>query len=226
MNKNIPIYSRVLPKKDNYTKSYNKILKGVYEIIGLYTVNVRAKKPSLFGKLIMWWCWLKTPELRKIPKDRRYHHCASLEIWRKNIGTSLECIELLIYDAQWRYEKNYFREWVDEYIIVEICDAIKCLNIKTQEDRMKVHNRHEEMLDTLYGVDSIFGIVIDDLIKVRIVGVNGEDRVICDEADILGYQDFLPQLSEPADLIDVVEHGDYIPMKPYNGELDHWITGV
>lgn len=210
---------------DNFRKFLAKELGFTYEteivrakIAHLFTINVRALKPTLFANAIMFWCWFVRPKMWFKKWKTRHHHCAGVEVWRIN-DTILIAV---VYDAQLKYQRTNFKKWVKEYKIMNICDTISTLKIDNKYKRMLVHDKHEELIDTDYGKVTIFGIIVSDTTQTQIIGVDGEDKVICSEAEIYPYIQFLPPLKEPADLIDVIDIYKYHGMKKYNGELNEY----
>lgn len=188
------------------------------ELVGLFTVDVRALKPSLFASAIMFWCWFVRPSKWFQKWSTRHHHCAGVEVWRIN-----KAIEIAVsYDAQLTYERNNFKVWSKKYNIINICNTGVSLELMSQEYRLKVHKKHESLVGTDYGKKTIAGIIVNDLNQTVIIWVDGEETTICSEAEIYPYMDFLPELEEPADLVDVIDRAKYFKMTKYNNELERF----
>ncbi len=192
-------------------------------IVNAYSVDARRKKPCIYENAIMFWCWLRSKRLRKIGWKKRWHHCAGVEIWRALLTNGIVVKFSVSYDASYKYERNDFKKWIKDYDIINICDTYANFGIVTEQDKLKIHTNYEKMIGTPYGKTSIGGLVIDDITRLQVIGVNGKEKVICSESEMWVYMDFIPVPNEPRDFIDVIERGKYFIMVSYEGELNRFM---
>lgn len=181
----------------------------IERILEAESYDVRAYKPSTFAKLIMFWCFRNTD----VPNSRRWHHCSGrLKIlWEDGTITNKS------YDAQLKYQRTDFSDYIKKYQIINYCNTIETFNL-SQNDLFAVYLNYESMVGKDYGTDSIIGIVASAIWKGVKFGVNGSKRIICSEGEILAYLPFLKipdPLPEPFDFYDPWERGTLFAMKAY-----------
>lgn len=167
------------------------------EIVYAQTIDVRSKKPTLFGRLIMWWTGVN------------WHHCADVFTVKYGDGN----IVSWVFDANFIYVMTDYSKWLEDYIVVNSCDTVKAFDL-TQEDLQKIYYQAKSMIGSKYGVTSILGLLWHQVTGLVTIGVDGTKRLICSEASLRLYKDHLKKpIEEPFDYLDPRERGEYFPMK-------------
>lgn len=149
----------------------------------LFVCNVRSKKTSLLAKAIMY----------VIKRD--YHHSVIRKIDSEDND--------YIYHAIGKgFVKEEYSEWKSKYHIKRIANAVRKLNLN-EDDCQKIEKRLEYYVnhDTDYGFFSLVGILIWKILKMKTVGIDGQENLICSEAIYRVFQDWLPAVDFPIDYV-------------------------
>jgi len=172
-----------------------------------YSVNARTIKFEIYAFGIRLAC--------KIP----WNHCASVFISIENkVGLAL--------DAAKEFHETSLITWLRKYKVIEICDMGETYNLSQETIREK-YNIARSLLGTPYGKPSIVAIVLKYLTgKVWPGGVDGTDKVICSEAEIILAEDIIEAqgivIEKPYDLITPRQRNKYHKMVKYNGEFENY----
>jgi len=170
-----------------------------------YSVNARTIKFEIYAFGIRLAC--------KIP----WNHCASIFI---------DEVYSDVYDAAKEYHRTALIGWLKLYKVIEICDMGATYNLSQDTIRGKlIHAR--TLIGTPYGKPSIVAIVLKYLTgKVWPGGVDGTDKVICSEAEIILATDIIEAqgivIEKPYDLITPRQRNKYHKMVKYNGEFENY----